>query len=57
MTLLKWKPPHLNSFDFLFRVTQDPNETIARLMVVNFDDEIEFNSTGSSTIVIRTSGQ
>ena len=56
-TLLKWKPPELNSFDFLFRVTQESSGlTVARLMVVHMADEIEFQNTGKSTIQINPRG-
>eukprot|EP00041_Stephanoeca_diplocostata_P003909 m.39318 g.39318 ORF g.39318 m.39318 type:complete len:317 (-) comp14706_c0_seq5:826-1776(-) len=50
-TLLKWKPPNKNSFDFKVRVEHGRHVVIARLYVGgDGNEEVEFRGTGVSTM-------
>lgn len=57
-TLLKWKPPNKNSFDFKVHVEHGRNVVIARLYVGgDGDEEIEFRGTGVSTMECSTANK
>lgn len=52
-SLLKWKPPHLNTIDFLFKVVKHKGaqeQATATLFVTDQNQEFEFTDFGTSVI-------